>query len=205
MNSEDSRSLRPPDTTEAPFKKGRQVIVVIGISDYENLPKLQNAVNDAKSIRDCFVEQLGFVAPFPPLLDGHATKAAINSLVIDQLADWLQPDDSVLIFFAGHGDTRLQEIGEQQIETGYIVPVEAKPDQWSDYIEMGPFLNAAARVPARHVLVVLDACHSGFGLGKAMAIFRDRPRYEQDLAGRVSRKVITSARRDQLTNRGGRR
>jgi hypothetical protein len=36
-----------------------------------------------------------------------------------------------------------------------------------------------------------------------MAIHRDRPRYERDLVTRMSRKVITSARRDQRALDGG--
>jgi Caspase domain len=188
--------------------QGRFIIVTIGINNYEQWPQLRNAVNDAIGIQQVLVDKLGFIAPIPPLLDSDATKDAILNLVEGQLHEILQADDSLLLFFAGHGHTRVDKIGGKEVgETGFIVPVKArKPDPkeyWNDYIEMGSLLNAIAKLPARHILVIIDSCHSGFALGEAMTILRDVVQYEKDLSHRISRKVITSAHREQPACDGG--
>ena len=191
-----------------PVNQGRSIIVTIGIDKYEQWSQLRNAVNDAVGIQQILVDKIGFIAPVAPLLDFDATKDAILNLVEGQLHEVLQPDDSLLLFFAGHGHTRIDKIGGiDSGETGFIVPVKArKPDPreyWNDYIEMDSFLKHISRLPARHILVILDSCHSGFALGEAMKTFRDPVRYKKDLNRRISRKVITSARREQPALDGG--
>jgi hypothetical protein len=189
-----------------PVKQGQLLVVVIGINEYDHQPKLKNAVKDALGLQETLVK-LGFAAPIIPLLNETATRAAIFSLVEDRLYDMVEEDDSLILFFAGHGQTRVRKVRidrdrEQEIETGYLVPVDAK-QSWSEYIEIDSFLKSLSALPARHILVILDSCHSGFALGQAMQSFRDTTRFETDLSNRISRKVITSARRDQLALDGG--
>ena len=186
-----------------PVQPGRNIVSVIGIDDYQHWRKLGNAVSDARGIRELLVETFGFAEPVAPLFDAAATKEAIISLVEDQLRTALEPDDSLILFFAGHGHTRVDQLDDEEIETGYLVPVEAERDQWADYLNLSNWLRAISTLPARHILVILDACHSGFGVGQAMEVYRDAVRYEQDLASRRSRKVFTSAKRDQRALDGG--
>jgi len=184
-------------TGEAELELGRFIVVVIGIDDYHAWPKLHNAVSDALGVEELFTQKLGFLNPIPPLLNGAATEDTILALIQDQLPPLLQPSDNLLLFFAGHGHTRVTKVGDKEIETGYIVPVDAQLNRWSDYIKISTLLEEIGQLPARHILVVLDSCHSGFALGDAMARHRSAVRYERDLVRRLSRKVITSARRDQ--------
>ena len=197
------RKLLPVDIEIEPIEQGRSLIVTIGINDYANWQKLKNAVQDAVGFQQALVEKLGFQAPIPPLIDSAATRDAIEFLIKDQLRDVLEEDDSLVLFFAGHGHTRVEE----HSETGFIVPVGARrPDTkeyWSDYIRLSHWLEEIAELPARHILVILDSCHSGFALGKAALTFRDAIRYQKDLIHRRSRKVITSAQREQPALDGG--
>lgn len=191
------RKLLPVEVETEAVKQGRSLVVVIGINEYAHWQKLKNAVQDAIGFQQALIEKLGFLAPIPPLIDSAATKDAIESLVTDQLRDILEEEDSLLLFFAGHGHTRIEE----HSETGFIVPVDARrPDNkeyWSDYIRLSHWLEEIAELSARHILVILDSCHSGFALGEAASSFRDAVRYQQDLTHRRSRKVITSAQREQ--------
>ena len=189
-----------------PVKQGRALVVTIGINEYVHWQKLKNAVQDASGLQQTLIDKLGFSAPIPPLLNEAATKVAIASLIEDQLREELQEDDNLVLFFAGHGHTRVDKVGGKVVgETGFIVPVEARgpKEVWSDYIQIDPLLQSISRLPARHILVILDSCHSGFALGEAMKIYKSANRYERDLSNRISRKVITSARREQLALDGG--
>jgi Caspase domain len=189
-------------------KEGRSLIVVIGINDYVHSNKLKNAVQDAIGLQQAMIDKLGFLAPIPPLLDKAATKDAISSLVVDQLDDVVEENDNLIFFFAGHGTTRVSKVGSKEIETGYLVPVDAA-QSWNDYVEIDSLLKNISMLPARHILVILDSCESGLALGQAMNSFRDmrnpqgKNRYSKDLNGRISRKVITSAQRDQLAKDNG--
>ena len=84
------------------------MIAVIGIDRYWSWGGLSNAVSDASGARALF-QQLGFMEATPPLFDDRATGHAIRTLVTDELST-LGHDDSLVVFFAGHGGTRTQYV-----------------------------------------------------------------------------------------------
>ena len=200
-----SRAVGSEAEEELPVvRRGRNIIAVIGIDKYKHDPwwELENARSDAAGIRDYFVNELDFEELTNPLYDEDATKAAIEILVKDELPLLLEEDDSLVFFFAGHGHTVTVRVGEEEILTGYLIPVEGQPPEerrHSTFIELDELLRDLALVPARHLLVILDACHSGFAMGRAVDKWRDGgvPEYTDPLSRRVSRKVITSAMDDQ--------
>jgi uncharacterized caspase-like protein len=108
--------------SEGAFGEGRKVVVVVGIDRYHGWPTLNNAVSDAKGALRVFL-QLGFEQIIPPLIDETATADAIRRLVTDELAT-LGPDDSLVLFFAGHGHTRTRTLQSGPVHTGYIIPVD---------------------------------------------------------------------------------
>lgn len=180
---------------------GRNVIAVIGIDRYHHWRRLANAVRDATGALDLF-RQLGFEQVTEPLLDDGATGKAINALVTDDLMK-LGSDDSLVLFYAGHGGTRAHCLGDQVIKTGYLIPVDAadSPNEVSTWINLEGWLRAIALLPAKHILVVLDACHSGIALDPVIK-WRDIGS-QQDvplstLQARRSRRIITSALDDQI-------
>jgi len=191
------RESTATDTEFEPVEQGRSLVVAIGINEYVHQQKLKNAVQDAIGLQQTLIDKLGFFAPISPLLNEAATKTAILSLIEDKLYEVVEENDSLIVFFAGHGTTRVRKVGNKEIETGYLVPVDAT-QSWSEYVEIDPFLRGLSALPARHILVILDSCESGLALGQAMQSFRDTTRYTKDLSSRFSRKVITSAQRDQL-------
>jgi len=185
---------------------GRRFYVVVGIDNYKSWPRLHTAVSDAKGVAKVLEERYGFSAVAPPLFDGRATRLQIESLFNDVLPHKLREDDQLILFFAGHGTTRVDQVGDKQVESGFVVPVDSPADHekaWSSYISLKGLLDAVSVLHARHVLIVLDSCHSGFAVGSSMSTFRGSDRYEAVLSSRVSRRIITSARRDQLASDNG--
>jgi len=197
---EQPRGVDVLDSTPILDDAGRYVVAVIGIDDYQHWPKLDNAVSDALGTSRLLTEKFGFVAPLPPLLDEMATKRNIEEFVEDKLRSVLGENDNLVLLFAGHGHTRAVSVGESDVETGYLVPVEAgvgADEMWSGYVEIESFLKRIGTLPARHILVLLDSCHSGFALSGINEKGRALPRYEASLRTRLSRRVVTSARRDE--------
>ncbi|HMG56591.1 MAG TPA: caspase family protein, partial [Kofleriaceae bacterium] len=119
---------------EAP-RAGRQVIATIGIDSYRHWRRLHNAARDAEGVAGLF-HRLGFEDVVPPLLDERATRGAIDGLT-HQLRR-LDPSDSLVVFYAGHGGVRTERVGEHEVRTGYLIPVDADDDddQIASWIEL---------------------------------------------------------------------
>lgn len=102
------------------------MIAVIGIDRYTEWSRLDNAVSDARAAARLFTG-LGFEQVTAPLLDEAATGNAMRHLVTDELAQ-LSPDDSLVVFFAGHGHTHTTDFGDTSVKTGCVIPVDgARP------------------------------------------------------------------------------
>lgn len=196
---------RPPDKDEE-VTVGRYVFAGVGIDTYEHdevWKGLDNAVNDVSAVREMLTGSFEFESPDEWFLtDAEATAMAIRSL-IDDLRNNLQPDDNLVFFFAGHGATVPNMVaGEVVDSTAYIVPVGVKTHAHlapSQYLEIEDLLEALARLPARHVLVIFDSCYSGMAL---QGTFKTRGGSEivvpNELIRRRSRHVLSSAMGNQL-------
>ena len=84
-------------------KLGKYKALIIGINDYESsvIPDLETPINDATAIAKVLKEKYGFEVKL--LLDQEATREAIYK-ELRSLAVSRKSNDSVLIYFAGHGD-----------------------------------------------------------------------------------------------------
>lgn len=177
---------------------GRNLLAVIGIDQYQHWRRLGNAVRDATGV-STVLEGLGFAHATAPLLDHQATGKAMWALVTQELR-MLGPNDRLVLFFAGHGATKKHELGTDVVKTGYLVPVDAQHEVFT-WVDLEGWLRAVALLPAKHILVILDACHSGIALGPVIKwrdsnSWRDEPLSK--LKMRRSRRIITSALDDQV-------
>lgn len=174
--------------------------LTIGIGDYQNLSKLAKSPADAQDLADLLVRQCGYPQEHvASLINGQATKTAINAK-LEWLARRTQKDDTVVIFFSGHGAQRLGgfEPGE------YLCPVETDfYNLRTTGISSEEFSTALRAIPARKVAVFFDACHSG-GVGeikdaalKVKAGLSEQ-QYERMAEGE-GRVIIASCRPDEVS------
>lgn len=152
------RVISAPDFYPS-FSKGYALL--IGINDYHNLRPLRKAAIDAEDLANLLKDAGYPCSNIHLLLNETATKGAIND-AFDRLARSVGPEDTVIIFFSGHGAQRLGgfEPGE------YLCPVDA---DWYNLrctaISTEEFTTALRALNASRVAVLLDACHSG-GVGE---------------------------------------
>lgn len=130
--------------------------VVIGINDYEGRP-LKNARNDAEAFASLLKEKYGFEEVIS-LLDKDASRENILRYLREDLRDRVGDEDRLIIFFAGHGESQPSK-GSGRI--GYIIPQDARKDTLIDHIDMDELRKACDRIPAKHILIILDCCFSG--------------------------------------------
>ena len=164
--------------------------VVIGINDYQIWPTLNYAVNDARSVRTKLLN-LGFEpARIFELYNRDATKEKILQVVADELPRKTGPNDRVLFFFAGHGQTEELPGG---IKRGFLIPVDGDVDNlYSKSIPMNVVADISQRIPAKHVLFVMDACYSGLALARSSPLSAQSPGYLEKITSARARQIITA-------------
>ena len=135
---------------------GNYRLLAIGIDEYLAADlRLRTAVAGARALREILVKDYTFLPDHCQLLlDAQATRAGIID-ALRGLARTAVPEDSILIYYAGHGqvDTMTRE--------GSWVPADATaatPDKWISNDEIKKLIGA---MKARHVLLISDSCFAG--------------------------------------------
>ena len=177
-------------------KLGAYRALIIGINDYQDakIPDLKTAVNDAKAMSELLRDHYGFKVKL--LLNREATRKTIYQTLRD-LASSTQPDDSVLIYYAGHGDL------DRTFNDGWWIPVDAKGGDPVTYLDNTQVQKAMRSMQARHVLLISDSCYSGtlFGEARAMPPVID-DKYYLNLYNDKSRWGMTSGNKTPVSDSG---
>jgi tetratricopeptide (TPR) repeat protein len=133
-------------------KSGSTYALVIGVSEFPNLPEnqLQFADADARSFSDYLrlprggklVDDL----QLKPLINKDATVPAIENAMVDFLIAKAQPNDTVMLFMASHG------VIEAKTNKAYLLTWESDLQKLS-----------STAIPMEHLLELLDSkrCHAG--------------------------------------------
>ncbi|HLP46651.1 MAG TPA: caspase family protein, partial [Candidatus Kapabacteria bacterium] len=134
---------------------GRQYLVLIAINKYEYWRGLTQPVKDGIEIRDILQSHYYFDKMFE-LYDDQATRVAIVML-FEQLQKELNPEDSVLIFYAGHGYLT------KSSGVGYWIPVNGGKDEreCQNWISHGEIIGFISNMKAKHIFLIADSCFAG--------------------------------------------
>jgi hypothetical protein len=137
----------------APASAEKRVALVIGNNDYKNVPKLQKAVNDARTMGDT-LKQLGFTV----MVAENQTRQAFSQslLAFDKAVD---KGDTAFFFYAGHGF----EIAGQNFLLPTDVPAatEGQEELVRDAsILADRVIERLQNKGARTAILVFDACRN---------------------------------------------
>lgn len=124
--------------------------LIIGNDQYQHLPGLETAVNDAHAVAHVLKERYDFKVK---VLENATRDEILNALNDYRLR--LREKDSLLIYYAGHGELDRQNL------RGYWLPVDAQRDNNTRWISDQMITDQVGLMAARHVLVVADSCYSG--------------------------------------------
>jgi len=171
--------------------RGRYYAVVIGNNNYQYLPRLKTAKNDAQTVARILNKEYGFNVKI--LLDA---KRADILVAISKLRETLTRMDNLLIYYAGHG--WLDKEGDE----GYWLPVDATKDNEINWISNSSITTQIKAMEANHVLIVADSCYSG-KLGRSIHIQKRAPDYYSRIAKKRARSVIASGGLEPVIDSGG--
>ena len=174
-----------PSTAPAPA--GRYHALVIGVSEYGRMDRLETPVKDAEAVAQVLRQDYGFTVR----LVGNASRAQILS-ELNELRERLTAKDNLLVYFAGRGELNSQS------QRGYWLPADAEPNNpatWISDVQLSDILNV---IPARQLLVVADSPYAATltrsANGRLAPALKneDLARAIESLSAKRARMVMTS-------------
>ena len=174
---------------------GQSHALVIGINNYDHVPPLAHAQNDAEAFAHVLLERFQFTKEKLTLLtDADATKSQIVSVFMKYAQDGsVGNDDRIVVFFAGHGHT----VPGRRGETGFLLPVDGDPSDLSTLIRWDDLTRNADLIPAKHMFFLMDACYGGLALTRN-PMQAGSMRFLRDMLRRFSRQVLTAGKADEV-------
>jgi uncharacterized caspase-like protein len=143
--------------------------LVIGIEDYQNVPKADYGARDAATVKR-HLEALGFPARNIIALTGQeATASKLKSYLEEWLPLNVKESSTLFFYYSGHG--------APDIKSGdaYLVPWDGDPKFLkSTALPLTRLYADLSKTKAKRVIVALDACFSGAG-GRSVLAKGARP------------------------------
>jgi len=176
-----------PAPARPPSRDGYAVIIGVGRYDNVGIPPLRYSVADAEAMHKVLTESGEFKKDNVLLLtdrsDRKPTLRNIKYALGTFLARAAHKNDTVVVFFAGHGAPEVDPRGiERDGLAKYLIPSDADPDDlFSTALPMDDLQTIFGRIEAERVVVFLDACYSGAAGGRTFAARRTRATAVDDL------------------------
>ncbi len=166
-------------------KEGKNYCLLIAAQNYSDatIPSLENPIQDAVRLKLVLKKSYRFADEEIFTLFNPSANDIKRQLL--ELTNIIQPEDNLLIFYAGHG------IWVEKEKKGYWLMTDANRNDPTTWVSNKEVLNLIAKLPAKHTLLITDACFSG-GVFKTRSISKDAPSAIQMMDAKVSRVAITS-------------
>ncbi|MEO1518123.1 MAG: caspase family protein [Bacteroidota bacterium] len=130
-------------------------LLLIGVNNYTDWPRLNNAIKDATNLRDELFAHYRFDPEHTvELYDSMASHRRIE-LGLRQLQRRMRKHDNLLIYFSGHGHY------ENEYSAGYLVPYNGESGAPDQYIPYATLLDWISDIDSKHTYLMLDACYAG--------------------------------------------
>ena len=160
--------------------------LLIAVQDYRSseITRLDHPVQDAERLNNILVSSYTFQPAHVTLLKNPDRKTIFKAF--ESLRRTVRPQDSLLVFFAGHG------VWLEDMQQGFWLPRDASgmsdPSDWISNSTLRDYIKA---IKARHVLLVADACFAG-GIFKVRDAFSRPTAAVEKVFEMPSRKALTS-------------
>ncbi|RZL17158.1 MAG: hypothetical protein EOO89_09315 [Pedobacter sp.] len=174
-----------PAIVPVELKPGKNYALLIASQNYDDgqIPSLENPIADAIKLKQILKSTYNFTDEnlfqlFNPLKSDFKKKFL-------EIKEVIQPEDNLLIFYAGHG------IWVEKEKKGYWLLTDAARNDANTWLPNKEVLNMIAELPSRHTLLITDACFSG-SVFKTRGLGADAPAALREMSNKISRVAITS-------------
>ena len=180
------------DPLVKPFVKtgtpSESYILLIAIDNYKYWSKLNNAVNDARKIREILTQKYQFNPKNVfEIYNEDATKAGMFE-ALENLCETINENDNIIIYFSGHGAYN------PILDEGYWIPVDACRNSYIDYFDNSTIIKFIKNIKSKHTFLVADACFAGSLFFNA----KGNTSYADKVGNYASRWGLTSGRNETV-------
>lgn len=172
-------------------KEGRRLAVLVGNNDYKSpIPELETPIADVSQTADVLRSRFGF--------DARVVKNAGKAQIIEalnQVAADATPEDSVVLFYAGHGYLM------EDVNMGFWIPVDASVKTAANWISNKDISKLLAAIRARQIILISDSCFSGSLTKEQKVSYSGAPKAE-DVLRRRSVVVLSSGGDEPVSDEG---
>lgn len=169
----------------------RRFAVLVGNNVYATpIPSLDTPIADVTRIAEVLRSRFGY--------ETRIVKDAGKAKIIEALnaiAAEAQADDSVLLFYAGHGYLL------NDVKMGYWIPVDASVKTAQGWISNSDISKLLAAIRARQLILVSDSCYSG-SLTKEQKVAQDREIRPEQILRQRSVLVLSSGADEPVSDEG---
>ncbi|WP_201494875.1 YDG domain-containing protein [Rubrivivax sp. A210] len=132
----------------------RKLALLIGVNRYadKNVPQLEGAVPDVRAVREMLERRLGYETVVLEDPGREAIVRAFNKLALE--AD---NDDSVIVYYAGHGVV----VPINGVDTGFWLPSDVDAGLPQTWLANADIARMVAAIGSRQLMLVSDSCYSG--------------------------------------------
>lgn len=130
--------------------------LIIANENYKRVPNVPHAINDGKIFYKYVTSTFGISEKNIEYLEDatlNDIKYAINNM--KQRCGAFPNQKNILIYYAGHG------VPDEKTNEAYLLPVDGFGTDPSSGLKMEDFYENLSQMPAKSVIVLLDACFSG--------------------------------------------
>ena len=135
---------------------GKNHALIIGISNYDEWPKLESPVKDAEEIAKILTEKYNFKKSNITILTDTTKEKPEKDIILDFLDNYLKKlteQDNFLVFFSGHSEE------DDEGET-YWIPKDGRKNKsrtWLSHTELGREYFASEKLKAKNLEIFSDS------------------------------------------------
>lgn len=213
ITSRDKIGEIPAPTNGLNYRKKWAIIIGIDYAEGESfsnhkrreIPRLANARRDASALKDKLIQKYGYLEEnVTLLLESEATAQRITGELQSLHGNKVSADDSVLVFFAGHGAKQTGEDGNVVVYPYDVKISEGSAGQDMLYVQE-QLIAMIDKSPARHKILILDSCYSGEVFSQKLDLAAPSVRddgKDETLFAQAGFQVVTSCRGYQEASDG---
>ncbi|MBN8587514.1 MAG: caspase family protein [Rhodothermia bacterium] len=204
LGQDNPNTLPPGSSTEGVLSSvdmastyDERYAVLIGINKYQdsNVRPLTYAAEDAVAMKRLLKDKFGYKEDnIFILLDENATRSNIISTLERFTNDSVSENSSLLIYYAGHGQTG----GRKDQPLGFLLnhDVDTK-SLFGTSVKMNELRDFSDQFIPKHVLFLIDACYSGLATTRSGSGGEFTRAYLKNVWSQKSREIITAGSADE--------
>ncbi len=172
----------------------RKMIVLFGVGQYADkaIPSLENVTSDTEAIGKLFADKLGYDEI---RIVKNATRADIIR-TLNALSIEMETNDSVVIYYAGHG------FMNEKTGNGYWIPSDASAKDPASWISNSSISEMLASISSKQMVMISDSCYSGAFTKEQKLGLNIKNIKPDDILGKRSVVVMSSGGDEPVADEG---